>query len=126
MFDSCFDYIFIAIMIICIIYICTKNNKQTKKQHYSNITKPKLALYYANWCGHCHNFMKNWDSIKSYFDGKINCEKYECSNNEELCKKYKIVGFPTMILHYNGKNIMYPNDRPRTKESVIEFVNSHI
>ena len=49
--------------------------------------KKALVLFHADWCGHCKNFMPEWDKISSEvesMDGQsVSLLKVECGNAKE-------------------------------------------
>lgn len=87
------------------------------------INKKKITLYYAKWCNHCH-------PVKEFFNELIKTNtdaiSYHAIENDELKNMpeiyNKIVGFPTILIEYNGTEIKYTGNR--NKESLILFVNN--
>ena len=88
----------------------------------------KLKLFYADWCGHCKRF-------KPVFDGElkkmvstskipVELEAIDCDQNPQIASKYKVSGFPTLILEVNNKPIEYQGNR--TSDNIIEFIKEHL
>lgn len=86
----------------------------------SNI--PEFILFHATWCGYCKQFMPIWKQFEKEMTGKnIKITSIDGDNDEsDMCKKYKIKGYPTIILIMNKEIIEY--NRPRTVEALHEFV----
>lgn len=95
----------IIIFIIIVIFLYLNYN-----------SKPKLVLYYTNWCKYSQEFLPTWSKLKN--DLKINFEEYDCEKSN--CKN--INGFPTLILN---NTIQYPNDKPKNYDEIVKFVKSY-
>jgi thiol-disulfide isomerase/thioredoxin len=74
------------------------------------MSKARVELYYANWCGHCKNFKPTWEKFKNAVSDKIKCKQYEESEYGDLMRRKGIHGFPTIriivgnnVEEYNGK-----------------------
>lgn len=80
-----------------------------------------LYLFKAEWCGHCRAFKETWELLKKKNEKKI---KYMTVDSEEKDKleKWKIQGFPTLILTKGAKAIEYVG--PRDYNSILEFIDS--
>ena len=118
---------------------CCNNtiNKNKLKKMYSfeeeeediNETGDKVTIMNFNteWCGYSRDFQPIWDKFTKQMKGKkihvkdIKCDK---SNNQGLCQKYEIEGFPTVKLVNNGK--VHEFGGRRTVEDLSEFVNQHV
>jgi len=84
--------------------------------------KKTLALFKAEWCGHCIGFKETWNKLKDN-NQNINFVTYDSEKNSNEIKKYKIEGFPTLILLSNNKAIEYVG--PRNKEAIEEFIKQY-
>jgi len=79
----------------------------------------KLVLFYADWCGHCNKIKPVWEEAEKVVNTKENKEnkmiKVNCGNgteqDQEIMKKYKIDGYPTIIKFVNGSPKVYNGDR---------------
>lgn len=83
------------------IYELTPSNfdKVIQKSNYTSIVK-----FYAPWCGYCQKLKPIYKKLGEIMqrDGKyavnvasVNCDK---NYNKELCARYKISGFPTLLV----------------------------
>ena len=83
----------------------------------------KLVLFYADWCGHCKKIKPVWDETAEEVNTtekkmlKVNCGG-KSEKEEEIMKKYKIDGYPTILVFNNGKPMDYQGER--TSESFKE------
>jgi protein disulfide-isomerase-like protein len=99
-----------------------ESSSSTFESDLTNDTK--LVLFYADWCGHCKQFKPIWEETASEINkgGKkimisVNVgEKDDMSS--KLSEKYKVDGFPTVVIFSNGK-MTSSYDGPRTKEGLI-------
>jgi thiol-disulfide isomerase/thioredoxin len=83
--------------------------------------EPTLVLFYAHWCGYCTKFMPIWEKLEKDLD--IKTIKINCPENENLCDKYNIQGYPTIKLFKNEQEIDF--NKSRTYEGVMEFVKEN-
>jgi protein disulfide-isomerase-like protein len=88
----------------------------------------KLKLFYADWCGHCKRFKPVFDGeLKELVSNKkipVQLEAIDCDQNPQIASKYKVSGFPTLILEVNDKPIEYQGNRK--SENIIEFIKEHL
>ena len=82
--------------------------------------KKSVVLFYADWCGHCKNFMSTWDDAsKELNDSQSNVQymKVDCGKptenkaHEDIMKKYEIRGYPTILVFENGSSTEFKGDR---------------
>ncbi len=87
----------------------------------------KLVLFYADWCGHCKKFKPTWEETSK--DVNKNGKKIMISvnvgeqdeNSKKLSEKYKVDGFPTIVIFSNG-SMKGTYDGPRTKEGMMNVL----
>lgn len=82
-----------------------------------------VVLYYANWCGHCKNFMPEWDKYKTTNNLPVKCASVESSVMDKLQSKPNIDGFPTIKMYDNMQEIAQ-FDGERTATSLKSFVDN--
>ena len=84
----------------------------------------KLYLFHMKNCGHCEKLMPEWDKFVVENKSGIKPISIEVGEKPELAKRYKINGYPTMILvNSDGKKIK-EYDGERTVVGLLEFVHS--
>ncbi len=95
--------------------------KLDKKAMSGGGGKVDIMLFKADWCGHCKNFKPTWDAVSSAYKNKYNFITYDADKQREVFEKYKVDGFPTVLVK-QGDNII-PFDGERSFEDLSNFVN---
>jgi len=80
----------------------------------------KLILFYAEWCGASRQFLPVWDEIVESV--KIETQKVNVDENQEMAKEYEIQYLPTLYLVSGKTRVKY--DGSRTKNNILEFVSA--
>jgi len=75
-----------------------------------------IVLFYASWCGHCHNFIPDYkvfaDKVPFLEVYAIESEKNKSYFNSIQNTELEVDGFPTLYFFKNGKPIKkYEGDR---------------
>lgn len=92
-----------------------------------------VALFYAEWCGHCQDFKPEWAKIESELKGgkKINGKvvtavAVDAGGDDPaakaLSKQYGVNGFPTIKCIQSGKVDTHEGDR--SLSGVMDFIKS--
>ena len=102
-----------------------KKSKKTKKIKKSGPTqkiknKPfmELLYFYMEGCGYCKKFNPIWENLKMSIKD-INLVKINGPKNKNLTQRYKVRGYPTIILIKDKFKIVYQGKRDI--ESLINF-----
>lgn len=105
------------------------------KEYINKGAENKIALiqmYSADWCPHCKAAKPHYQEFKEQYNGKVvegytikitvvNCTK-ETAEVQKLVKKYNVKGYPTVMMHKDGKTINY--DAKVSKEGLNQFLKS--
>jgi len=76
-------------------------------------SKTNVTLYFAEWCGHCKQFMSTtWNKATEHFGGydNIKLNKVDCTETKSEIKTpagKTIQGFPTVIINYKNADGEY-------------------
>lgn len=86
----------------------------------------ELVLVYMNGCGHCEKMMPEWEKARKNNHSGIKMRKVEMNQKDgkNLCKRYNIQGFPTIILLEKGKKVKY-YEGERNEVGLIKFLKSN-
>ena len=102
-------------------YIQLKN-KLSMKQTGGKQTNT-LYLFKAEWCPHCVGFKPTWTKIQDELKDNINFVTYDADEHKNEIEKYKIDGFPTLILKLHDKAVEYVGNRD--EKSIKEFIKEY-
>jgi thiol-disulfide isomerase/thioredoxin len=79
-------------------------SKKDVEQDLDEILKAKrsvFVLFYASWCPFSRKFLPVYE--KCTLNSPTPCLRVMVDNKEELCDKYSIDYYPTVLLFENGK-----------------------
>ena len=82
-----------------------------------------IAIFHADWCGHCKRFLPTFDETSKYLiiSQTWKLLKISCSKYEKICDSFNVEGYPTIKLFKNSQEIkgLFV---PREKETFFEFI----
>jgi thiol-disulfide isomerase/thioredoxin len=118
---------FIVIVVIVILFGIGVIPNPLKRKNVDNFSNSKVKVFNFNtsWCGWSKRFQPEWDKFsKAVKDTNITAIDVKCDDdkNEELCLKYKVDGFPTVLIEVDGKVIPYKKERK--SDTLIEFIKT--
>eukprot|EP01071_Lankesteria_metandrocarpae_P005471 Lankesteria_metandrocarpae@DN4002_c0_g1_i3.p1 len=85
-------------------------------------TGPWFVKFYAPWCGHCKRLAPTWDELAAKMANEANIAKVDCTVEKELCARFTVKGFPTLMLFKSGN--VYKYQGSRELDALVEFVNT--
>lgn len=84
-----------------------------------------ICLYHWTMCGHCTAFIPTWQKVTERHKGKINVINIEYEQMAKLDEKYKVNGFPAIVVYKNGKrSVEYTS--ARTEAELEKFIKKHL
>lgn len=100
---------------------------KTSNMGVNNTSNEKfVALAYTEWCGHSRMFKPTWAEfsklIKTH-NPSVNVVTYNCDKDEAMCSKYKVRGYPTVIM-YNGSETKMLEGAQKMN-TLVEAFNNH-
>lgn len=91
-----------------------------ENENFNELIKDKAVVdFYATWCGPCKMIGPVFEELSKESD--INFIKVDVDNFEDLCREYKVMSVPTLILFENGKEVKR-NIGFMSKDKLKEFI----
>jgi protein disulfide-isomerase-like protein len=84
---------------------------------------PYFVQFMAPWCGHCLRMMATWNQAAVELKGKTFIARVDCTVDPELKDKFRIRGFPTLKLFFNGRVMEF--NGMRSKSALMAFIEQH-
>jgi thiol-disulfide isomerase/thioredoxin len=84
-----------------------------------------LVFFYMNGCGHCDKFMPTWEEVKSEYSGAITLTEKESASATSDIEKFKIKGFPAILLVDSNNNKIKEYNGDRSKPDVMKFLKDN-
>jgi thioredoxin domain-containing protein 5 len=86
-----------------------------------------FVKFQAPWCSHCKRLAPVWDELgqKTMGLSGLRIAKVDCSKSENLCNKYRVDGYPTLLLFKDGQRVAEYEDE-RTLEMLFDYVTAHV
>ena len=131
--------VFLAVVGISIYFYYTTKPVTTFHANRENVPRGEnetktatVMLFSVDWCHHCKTAKPVWNDVKSEYEGSVingykvsfvdyNCTK-ETAETQSLMDKYKVEGFPTIILIKDNQVIDY--DAKPSKATLVQFLNT--
>ena len=103
-------------LLIVIIYLLIQAYKKVFEGF--NPEKDELVLFHMNGCGHCVNFMPEWDKFSKETQGVLNTRKVEASDDPQAIEKAGVTSFPTIGPVNNNGKLLSEYNGPRTLQGL--------
>ena len=105
-------------------YVLTNMNVENfDGKNFENDGKKKVVYFYMNGCPHCDSFSPIWDEFKK--TSKLTTHKIESADAGAMIDKYKISGFPTIILLDETNNKLKELEGPRTVAGLNAMISNY-
>ena len=77
------------------------------KKFYDFIKKYPFSIvdFWAPWCAPCKSMSPRLRRLSKIYKGKVAFGKLDTQKNQDIAKKYKIMGIPHLVFFKNGKKI---------------------
>nr|UZT28849.1 protein disulfide Isomerase [Nucleocytoviricota sp.]UZT29192.1 protein disulfide Isomerase [Nucleocytoviricota sp.] len=104
-------------------------NKEFVNKNTDNNNNATIIYFYTEWCPYCKKSRPEWNSFKDLVDLQsfketLTLKEVDCDKNPEIADNYKIEGYPTIKLIYNGE--VYDYDAKPESKTLLQFVESII
>ena len=116
------------------------NNYQVNQESETglDILKSKLhnrmVLFYANWCGHCQDFLPKWELMCTKVSKehpnldvklvKVDCEYIRGKEQEKLGFNPEISGYPTVRVYKKNSNESEDYNGSRDPNDLIDYLKT--
>ena len=91
-----------------------------ENENFNELINEKAVVdFYATWCGPCKMLGPVFEEVSK--ESSIKFVKVDIDKHEELCRQYKVMSVPTLILFENGQEVRR-NIGFISKEKLIEFI----
>lgn len=91
--------------------------------------KDVFVMFYATWCGHCHNMMPHWENFAKKHDAvkdNIIIARLDAPTYQEISRQYGVAGFPTLRLFPKGdKSGRLEYNGERNEENFERFLRAN-
>ena len=106
------------------VHVLTNTNFEKNTQASTGSTTGSFFVkFFAPWCGHCKALAPKWEALGDASDPPVRntlFAKVDCTTNgNEVCSRFKVRGYPTLILFAQGK--MYRYSGARDEASIRAF-----
>jgi len=89
--------------------------------------------FQTSWCGHCQKLAPTWAELEKSEGGSCTIVSIDCDRDKDVCKRYNVRGYPTLMLMMDGKRLVdyrgprdldHLRDFLRTNERALERVQA--
>jgi thiol-disulfide isomerase/thioredoxin len=116
--------LFIVALLIIFYYFNKYVLTNMNVENFENDGKKKVVYFYMNGCPHCDSFSPIWDDFKQ--NCPLDTYKIESANAGEMMTKYKISGFPTILLLDENNNKLKELEGDRTLANLNAMISNYI
>ena len=131
-------FIFVLVVLSFAVFMAFKDIKKNfaSKEHFdtsADIADLKIALFKADFCGHCKDYLRSnvFEDTYTTIKGKDNFRgvvfvTYDYDQNKQLAEQYNIESFPSIIAIDGAGNMLNTFDGDRyNKEDLVKFVEAN-
>lgn len=108
----------IIVLVLIILFLLMRPSESI--DCFTNSNPMTVYYFYMENCQYCVAFQQEWNKFKQSCAAKgIITKEIKNCNDQNLCNKYNITGFPTIIINYKGSDYIYKNNR--TAQDLLTF-----
>ncbi|KAM9985740.1 hypothetical protein ACTFIZ_012392 [Dictyostelium cf. discoideum] len=127
--NKLFTSIFALFLLVCVVFSEEKTTVVQITSDNSDIitTGNWLVEFFAPWCGHCKRLAPVYEELAQLYNldienSKVKIAQVNCVDNQSVCSKYDIKGYPTIKYFSEGEIKDYRGSRD--KNSFITYLDS--
>ena len=106
----------IVLGVIVLYFLFCNECKETFSSEETKVLK--VFNFNTTWCGYSVRFQPIWDEFSKKMKNRtdihtfdIKCDNQEDEKVKELCDRYQVRGYPTVVFEKDGKIIHFDDDR---------------
>ncbi|KAL4581377.1 hypothetical protein LXL04_017591 [Taraxacum kok-saghyz] len=80
-----------------------------------------VVEFFAPWCGHCKKLAPEWKKAARNLQGKVKLGHVNCDDEKSLMSRFKVQGFPTILVFGADKESPVPYEGARTASAIESF-----
>ncbi|KAJ0600967.1 putative protein disulfide-isomerase [Helianthus annuus] len=80
-----------------------------------------MVEFFAPWCGHCKKLAPEWKKAAKNLQGKVKLGHVNCDDEKSLMSRYKVQGFPTILVFGADKESPITYEGARTASAIESF-----
>lgn len=69
---------------------------------YGDGALPTFVEFYTPWCHYCQQLAPVWNEMAENYKDKVVFAKVDCTRETQLRNKFRVGGFPTLLLFHGG------------------------
>ncbi|XP_057522786.1 protein disulfide isomerase-like 2-3 [Amaranthus tricolor] len=80
-----------------------------------------VVEFFAPWCGHCKKLAPEWKKAANNLKGKVKLGHVNCDEEKSLMSRFKVQGFPTILVFGADKESPFPYEGARTASAIQSY-----
>ncbi|XP_051152180.1 protein disulfide isomerase-like 2-3 [Andrographis paniculata] len=80
-----------------------------------------VVEFFAPWCGHCKKLAPEWKRAANSLKGQVKLGHVNCDEEKSLMSRFKVQGFPTILVFGADKESPFPYEGARTASAIESF-----
>jgi thioredoxin-related protein len=122
--------VIIVILLISIFMLSYYINGNSMLENFAQYKNKGYLIeyFYMKGCYYCDNFdrLGIWDELKQTYRPYIGFYKYDKSTQAGLVGRYRLDGYPTIIISKNGQKVDTYNGRFESKADIEKLIKKYI
>jgi thioredoxin 1 len=87
--------------------------------------QPVLVDFWADWCSPCIAIAPILSKVITEYAGRVLLAKIDADENMKLAGKYKLRGFPTIIMFIHGEEVGRFGGM-KSADAIRQFIDEHL